>query len=378
MLWLYGHKGGAMIRFFLCGDVMTGRGIDQVLPHPVDPLLHEPYMTSALGYVALAERANGSIPAPVDPAYIWGDSLRVLDAFGPDCRVINLETSITRSGDYWPDKGIHYRMAPDNIQCLTAAGIHCCALANNHVLDWGYAGLDETLQSLDRAGIGHAGAGWNLALARQPAVIDRGDGGRVLIFSMGTGSSGIPGSWAASSHGPGIHRPGDLSGTSAKEVAEQIRAHARAGDVILASIHWGDNWGYRIPPEQVAFAHRLIDDADVDIVHGHSSHHPRAIEVYRGKPVLYGCGDFINDYEGIGGHEQFRGDLSLMYFVDLAADGELSALRMVPLQRRRFRLHRAADADIDWLETVLDRESQHFNTAVRRSSGGELALSWSS
>ena len=59
----------------------------------------------------------------------------------------------------------------------------------------------------------------------------------------------------------------------------------------------------------------LIDNAAVDIIHGHSSHHIKGIEIYKGKPVIYGSGDFINDYEGIGGHEYFRGDLSLMYFV---------------------------------------------------------------
>jgi len=76
---------------------------------------------------------------------------------------------------------------------------------------------------------------------------------------------------------------------------------------VVASIHWGDNWGYEI-------AHNLIDHAGVDIIHGHSSHHAKGIEVWHGKPVIYGCGDFINDYEGIGGNEKYRSDLSLMYF----------------------------------------------------------------
>ena len=67
-----------MISLFLCGDVMTGRGIDQVMDYPSDPVIYEPYMRNAYGYVQLAEQANGPIPKPVDYSYIWGDALDVL------------------------------------------------------------------------------------------------------------------------------------------------------------------------------------------------------------------------------------------------------------------------------------------------------------
>ncbi|MFZ5772705.1 MAG: poly-gamma-glutamate biosynthesis protein, partial [Thermodesulfobacteriota bacterium] len=56
----------APITLFLCGDVMTGRGIDQVLPHPSEPVLYESYMRSAAGYVQLAEEKNGPLARPVD------------------------------------------------------------------------------------------------------------------------------------------------------------------------------------------------------------------------------------------------------------------------------------------------------------------------
>ncbi len=63
------------MKIFLCGDVMTGRGIDQILPEPCGPVLYEDYVRSALGYLQLAERANGPIPRPVDFDYIWGAAL---------------------------------------------------------------------------------------------------------------------------------------------------------------------------------------------------------------------------------------------------------------------------------------------------------------
>lgn len=105
------------ITLFLCGDVMTGRGVDQVLPHPSDPRLFEPYMKSALDYVALAEQAHGRFRKPVEFAYIWGDALSEFERVAPDVRIINLETAVTRSGDHWRGKGIHYRMHPDNLSC---------------------------------------------------------------------------------------------------------------------------------------------------------------------------------------------------------------------------------------------------------------------
>jgi poly-gamma-glutamate capsule biosynthesis protein CapA/YwtB (metallophosphatase superfamily) len=68
------HTRGPITMFF-CGDLMTGRGIDQILPHPSDPVLYEPFMKSALGYVELAKKATGETPRPVDYGYIWGDAL---------------------------------------------------------------------------------------------------------------------------------------------------------------------------------------------------------------------------------------------------------------------------------------------------------------
>jgi poly-gamma-glutamate capsule biosynthesis protein CapA/YwtB (metallophosphatase superfamily) len=187
-------EDGQTITLFLCGDVMTGRGIDQVLPHPRDPRIYEPYMRNALGYVELAEQRNGPILKPVDFAYIWGDALEVLRHQKPDLRLINLETSITASDDYWPGKVINYRMHPNNVPCLTASQIDGCALANNHVLDWGYAGFVDTLATLRRAGIQFAGAGPTPARAQAPTLFDVEGKGRIVLFSFGSPTSGVPAS----------------------------------------------------------------------------------------------------------------------------------------------------------------------------------------
>ncbi|MBI4207544.1 MAG: CapA family protein [Betaproteobacteria bacterium] len=365
------------ITLFLCGDVMTGRGIDQILPHPAKPHLYEPYMRSALGYVQIAEQATGPMKRPVDFAYLWGDALAELDRAQPDARVINLETAVTASEDAWPGKGIHYRMHPANVPCLAAAKIDCCVLANNHVLDWGYRGLAETVQTLRGAGIRTAGAGNDHDEAVAPAVIVVPGTGRVLVYAFATESSGVPRGWAARKSRAGVSFLPDLSAKTADAHSQRIAAAKRPGDIVVASIHWGGNWGYAIPPEQRAFAHRLIDAAAVDVVHGHSSHHVKGIEVYRDKPILYGCGDFLNDYEGIAGHESFRADLGLMYFPQWdAASGGLARCTMTPTQIRHFRVNRAPDAGVRWLEQVMNREGAAFGTRVARTGDNRFLLEW--
>ncbi len=330
-------------------------------------------MRSALGYVTLAEDANGPIKRPVTPSYVWGDALDELKRARPDARVINLETSITRSEDYEP-KGINYRMSPENAECLRATGIDCCLLANNHMLDWGRSGLLETLATLKRLGIAGAGAGHDRAEAAAPAILPVAGKGRVLIFSFATADSGVPRHWAATEQGPGINLLTGLSEQTISRLADRISRERRAGDVIVASIHWGPNWGYTVPDEQRQFAHGLIDHAGVSVVHGHSSHHPKAIELYNERLILYGCGDFINDYEGIRGYEAFRDDLASMYFVGVApANGALVSVELVPLQIKRLRLNRATETDIAWLQQTLDRESRAFGTRIITAPGGRLS-----
>jgi len=365
------------VTLFLCGDVMTGRGIDQILPHPGDPRLFESYVRSAQDYVALAERASGPIPRPVDFAYVWGDALAEFERVGPEARIVNLETAVTASDHAWPGKGVHYRMHPANVALLTVAKLDCCVLANNHVMDWGPSGLVETLLTLHRAGLRTAGVGYDESEAAAPAIIELSDKRRILVFALGSDSSGVPLEWAATHDRPGVNLLRDLSPRKLDDIARLVAAHKIGGDVVVMSIHWGGNWDYSIAASQRAFARGLIDTARVDIVHGHSSHHVKGIEVYHDKLVLYGCGDFVDDYEGIRGHEGYRADLGLMYFptVDIAT-GRLLRMRMTPTRMHRLRVNRANESDVTWLAKTLDREGRPFGTRVERESDNTLALRW--
>lgn len=369
---------GAEITLFLSGDVMTGRGIDQILPHPSRPDLYEPYVRSALEYVALAERESGALPRPVAFDYIWGDCLAELERLQPDARIVNLETAVTASEEAWPGKGIHYRMHPANVPCLTAARLDCCVLANNHVLDWGRSGLAETLAALRAAGLRTAGAGRDESEAAAPAAIGVRGGGRVLVFAYGMPNSGVPEAWTATRNRSGVNLLDGLSPAAVDRIARDVRAQKRDGDIAVVSLHWGPNWGYEVRAAERAFARQLVDAAAVDIVHGHSSHHARGIEVYRGKPILYGCGDLLDDYEGIRGYESYRADLGLMYFPTFEAEGgRLARFLLTPTRIRSFRLNRASDDEAAWLRAMLNREGVKLGTRVEAQPDGTLALRWS-
>lgn len=230
---------------------MTGRGIDQALPNPGNPRLRESFVHDARDYVALAEQVNGPIARPVGFSYVWGIALEVLDDLKPDARIINLETSIATSNDFWPDKGIQG----------TRAGVRF-------------------------------------------RLRDEWDSTRLV-------------SW---------------------------REQARHQHVVRAICTSGRRYGH---------------------VDGHSSHHAKGMEIYRARPIVYGCGDLLNDYEGISGHDHYRGDLSLLYFVMVDSEKhEVSSIQIVPAQRCRFRLVEASADDAQWLAKILDRAGREFGTRV--------------
>lgn len=364
------------VTVFLCGDVMTGRGVDQILPHPGDSTLHEHVVTDARTYVRLAETANGPVPRPAAYSWPWGDALSALDEADPDARVINLETTVTADGRFSPEKALHYRMNPENLAVLTVAKPDVCVLANNHMLDFGFAGLADTLEALAGAGLRTAGAGRDAAEAVRPAVVEIHNGHRVLVVAAGMPSSGVSRFSAATPTRPGVAFVPDTSVASADALAARVTADKRVGDVAIVSLHWGSNWGYTVDSGQVGFAHRLVESG-VDIVHGHSAHHPRPIEVYRGGLILYGCGDLVNDYEGIGGYGAYRDELRLLYLADVDITGyERSvALRMIPLRARAMRLERASAADSEWLRAALEQVSRHGGIRIGRGPDDTLVTS---
>ena len=365
------------LRLFLAGDVMTGRGIDQALAQPSDPVLYEDWIRNARDYLGLAEHANGPIAVPLAPEAVWGDALAALDRAQPDLRIVNLETAVTTASTAWPGKGIHYRMHPGNVGVLRAARIDACVLANNHVLDWGRQGLAQTLQTLQRAGIATVGAGADASAAWAPVRLPLGGGATLLLFALAFGSAGAPADWAATAQRPGIAWLDKPTRAGADRWAEHIGRQRRAGETVVASVHWGGNWGRDVPATHRDFAHRLLDAGVVDVLHGHSSHHPLPIEVYRDRLVLYGCGDLLNDYEGIGAHGGLRSDLGCLYLATLTrGTGALRELEIVPMQIRRFALRDADDAARRDLLSLFNEQKPPLGTRVQTAPAGGWRLRW--
>jgi poly-gamma-glutamate synthesis protein (capsule biosynthesis protein) len=266
-------------------------------------------------------------------------------------------------------------MNPANLPCLLAVGPDVCVLANNHILDFGRSGLEETLRTLEAAGVTTAGAGRDEREAFAPAVVETEGGTRVAVFGYCDSSSGVPRDWAAVGGRSGVALLPDLSDRTADEVGARAHAEKRRGSVVVVSLHWGSNWGFGVPKAQTRFARRLVE-AGTDIVHGHSSHHPRPVEVHHGRFVAYGCGDFVNDYEGIGGYEEYHDEVRVLYRLTVGPDGALAAADLLPFRSRRLRLERADPERVDWLQAALDRESRAYGVRVARVSEDRLSLGW--
>jgi poly-gamma-glutamate synthesis protein (capsule biosynthesis protein) len=208
-----------------------------------------------------------------------------------------------------------------------------------------------------------------------PAAIEIAGGRRVLVFGLGSPTSGIPTDWAATESRPGVNLVADFTEEGARKIAAEIRRYRRDGDIVVVSVHWGENWGYEVPEVQRNFAHQIIDAGAADLVHGHSSHHVKATEVYEGHLILYGCGDFITDYEGIGGYEAYRPGLALAYFATLESEsGRLERLEMVPFRSRRFRLERVDRQDAAAALQILNREGERLGTRFAAAARGTIEL----
>jgi len=266
------------------------------------------------------------------PEYPWGDTLPIFRS--ADLRICNLECVISDRGEPWTayPKAFHFRSSAKNIAVLKAAGMNAVSLANNHVLDYGYDALYQMLEILDRAGIAHSGAGTNLEEAACLAKICvRGKKVGLLAFT-----DNEPG-WEATASRPGVfYVPTVLNDPRAQGLLKIVRSQWGSVDLLIVSAHWGSNWGYEPPREHIAFAHALID-AGADMIFGHSSHVFRGIELWKERLILYGAGNFVDDY-AVDSRE--RNDQSFIYSVD--TEGRTAQrVRLYPTMIRRCQARRA-------------------------------------
>jgi poly-gamma-glutamate capsule biosynthesis protein CapA/YwtB (metallophosphatase superfamily) len=313
------------LKLLLVGDVMLGRLVNDILK--------------------------------VEPAtYVWGDTLSLFHK--ADVRLCNLECVISDRGTPWSatPKVFHFRSDARNMAVLDAAHIDAVSLANNHVLDFGYEALFDTLRLLEQAGIRSAGAGATLREVSAPAIWEVQ--GRRLGFIAFTDNEPV---WAASEEHPGIwYVPIQMDEKQAHHLFEVVRQAKAAVSCLIVSAHWGPNWGYAPPPEHQLFAHALID-AGADIVFGHSGHVVRGVEVYHNKPIIYCAGNFIDDY-AVDPVE--RNDQSFLFIVEL--HGTMSSrLLLYPTIIGHFQAQRAQNEECEAIVTGMQQRCKQLYTEAK-------------
>jgi poly-gamma-glutamate capsule biosynthesis protein CapA/YwtB (metallophosphatase superfamily) len=312
------------ITLALTGDVMLGRGVNEAL-------------RSAL---------------PGEP---WGDLLPLL--LSADLRIINLECAITEHERPWSrtPKVFHFRADPSAVEVLRAARVDACALANNHTLDFEEKGLLDTLAHLDTAGIRYAGAGRNLEEAARPVLLD---GGVALVAFTDNEPP-----FAASPETPGTnYLPVSTEPEVLRRVEEAIGAAREAGArTVVFSNHWGPNMVRRPKAAFQRFA-RAVVDRGADVYYGHSAHVFQGVEVYRGKPILYDTGDFIDDYAV---HPDLRNDRSFLFRISME-DGDFRRLELFPVVLPYARVELARDEEREAIFALMEALSAGMGTFFDR------------
>jgi poly-gamma-glutamate capsule biosynthesis protein CapA/YwtB (metallophosphatase superfamily) len=299
------------------------------------------------------------------PDSFWGDTLPLLR--GADLVVAGLECAITTHPVRWTrtPKVFHFRAPPPAVEVLRAAGIRLVSLANNHTLDFEEKGLLDTVRHLDAAGIAHAGAGRNCVEAVRPAVVDAG-GVRVGMVAF---TDNEP-AWAAGPDRPGINyleiRPNFATAgdDDPLPVVEAAAAQARdqGAQVVILSLHWGPNMVQR-PPEHFRQFARAVMGRGVDLVHGHSAHIFQGIELFQGKPILYDCGDFLDDYAV---DPLLRNDQSLIFMADVNEAG-VRELRLVPVRLGYTEVNQAVGEDLEQICARMCALSAEMSTRIERA-----------
>ena len=212
------------------------------------------------------------------PESIYGDLLPVLRR--ADLRIVNCECALTSASAAVWKSGAVFKGEPAHVAGLTAVPFDIACLANNHVLDYGVAGLRETLRVLARAGIHSVGAGLTEAQALAPlSVLVNGQPIHIVNLSEGEDLT-------ASTGGPGVF------GWDIALAAAQTRALKKIGGVVIVIAHCGLEY-VPFPPPYVVAAFRALIEAGADCVIGHHPHVPQGIEWWCGRPIIYSLGNFV-------------------------------------------------------------------------------------
>jgi poly-gamma-glutamate synthesis protein (capsule biosynthesis protein) len=255
------------------------------------------------------------------PESIYGDLLPVLRR--ADLRIVNCESALTSAGSAVWKSGAVFKGEPSHVAGLKAVPFDVACLANNHVLDYGVAGLRETLRVLARARIHAVGAGLNDAQALAPLSL-RVNGQAVHIVNISEGED-----LTATGGGPGVF------GWDIPLAAAQTRALKKIGGVVIVVAHCGLEY-VPFPPPYVVAAFRSLVEAGADCVIGHHPHVPQGIEWWQGRPLFYSLGNFVFHQPTTLHHRKIGFCVSLRCAHDRVSAIELHPYRITDTGLRRL------------------------------------------
>lgn len=214
-----------------------------------------------------------------------------------DIAIVNLECPFTERGDKLA-KNFNFRARPEMIEILKRGGVKAVTCANNHAMDYGVDGMNDTRQTLDDAGIGHFGTGNNLDEARAPLIIERNGFkvGFLGYYFQDTEDMIEPAEIYALDDRAGVAGCyTDVEKIKAM-VSEDITALASNVDVVIPFFHWGKEGKYIVRDYQIDIAHLCINQGARAVLGAHP-HRVHGVEVYKGAPIFYSLGNFV--YGGV-------------------------------------------------------------------------------
>ena len=259
----------------------------------------------------------------------------------PDLFMVNLENPITTATEK-VEKEWNFKMPVKYISVLQQGGINAVTCANNHVFDYGVAGILETMSVLDSAGIVRVGIGKTLSEARAPKIISL-KGKRIALL----GYAGW--SFPATSTRPGVV-PRNI-----EYVVEDVKRIKENVDFVVVNFHWGEELE-AFPGEGQKILARKTIDAGADAIIGHHPHVLQGIELYKGKPIAYSLGNFI-----FGGNERNTYETALLS-IELMND--TMSVTLIPVAVKNYQPSIATGEVRERILKNVQQRSQQFRKTI--------------
>lgn len=276
-------------------------------------------------------------------AFVGENTGYVFDRWKPgseaDVFMVNLEHPITTATQK-VEKKYNFKMSPAYGVILKDAGVTLVTSANNHIFDYGYEGIDDTMHYLDSLGIPFVGIGKNLAEARKPVILERK--GKILGF---LGYFGGGGEFAAGKNAPGY------APRITRYVVEDVERLRSQVDLVVVNFHWGTERASVPEDWQVRLARRTID-AGADVIIGHHPHVLQGVERYKGKIIAYSLGNFV-----FGGNSLHTYDTAVLRVV-VGRNGP--SAQLLPVSVRRWQPVLAGEAVRERVLEIVRERSLSF------------------